>query len=54
MPASDDRPYGERDMGIAATADHISIARSREKFIPIARVDWTQPALFGRSGNDAG
>ena len=33
--------------GIAATADHIWIARNRGKFIPITRVDWTQPVLFG-------
>src|SRR5258707_12019025 len=40
--------------GIATTADHIWIARSCGKFIPITRVDWTQPVLFGCSGNDAG
>jgi hypothetical protein len=28
-------------------ADHIWIARNREKFIPIARDDWTQPVLSG-------
>ena len=43
---------GQARMSIATTADHVWIARNREKFIPIARVDWTQPALFGRSGND--
>jgi hypothetical protein len=53
MAASEDRRVASA-YGIAITADHIWIARSREKFIPIARVDWTQPALFGRSGNDAG
>ena len=40
--------------GIAATADHIWIARNCGKFILIARVDWTQPVLVGCSGNDAG
>lgn len=32
--------------GIATTADHIWIARNRGKFIPITRVDSTQPVLF--------
>jgi len=40
--------------GIATTADHIWIARNRGKFIPITRVDSTQPVLFVWSGNDAG
>jgi hypothetical protein len=40
--------------GVATTADHIWIARNRGKFILITRVDWTQPVLFGWSGNDAG
>jgi hypothetical protein len=33
--------------GIATTVDHIWIARNRGKFIPITRVDWTQPVLLG-------
>jgi hypothetical protein len=30
---------------IATTVDHIWIARNRDKFIPVARVDWTQPVF---------
>ena len=33
--------------GVATTADHIWIARNREKFILITRVDWTQAVLSG-------
>jgi len=39
---------------VATIADHVWIARNRGKFILITRVDWTQPVLFGWSGNDAG
>ena len=35
-------------------ADHIWIARNREKLIPVARDDWTHPVLSWQSGNDAG